>query len=127
MKQVRLTDIPGIGPATAELLVANGITSVEALLALPAEQLAAVRGFGPKRALAVRLAAAQCLQGSSGGRTELESQSSGVVAQTGKKKKKKKKKKRSKDKKSKKKSKKKDRGEKKRRKTGKKGKGKKRK
>jgi hypothetical protein len=124
MKQVQLIDIAGIGPATAELLIENGITSAEALLGLPAEQLAAVPGFGPKRALAVRLAAARSLQGSSGGRTELESQSSGVVAQTGKKKKKKK---RSKDKKSKKKSKKKDRGEKKKRKKGKKGKGKKRK
>ncbi len=124
MKQVKLIDISGIGPATAELLIENGITSVEALLGLPAEQLAAVPGFGPKRALAVRLAAARSLQDSSGGRTELESQSSGVAAKADKKKKKKKK---SKDKKTKKKSKKKDRGDKKNKKKGKKNKGKKRK
>ena len=66
MGQAKLTDIPGIGPHTAQLLVDNGIESVEALASLPAEKLAAMPGFGPTRAAAVGQAIARLKQPSPG-------------------------------------------------------------
>ena len=123
MGQAKLTDIPGIGPHTAQLLVDNGIESVEALASLPAEKLAAMPGFGPMRAAAVGQAIAR-----------LKQPSPGVVETTSKSKKKDKKSKKSKKKGSQSKEGKKDKkkgkdksDKKKKKKKGKKGKGKKRK
>ena len=59
MAQAKLTDIPGIGPHTAQVLVDNGIATAEALASLPVEKLASMPGFGPVRAAAVSEAIAQ--------------------------------------------------------------------
>ena len=109
MGQAKLTDIPGIGPHTAQVLVDRGIETVDALATLPVEKLAAMPGFGPARAAAIAQALARLKQPSPG------------VEDTPNKPKKKDKK----DKKDKKKGK--GRDEKKKKKKGKKGRGKKRK
>lgn len=53
MGQARVTDIPGIGPHTAQVLAGNGIETVEALAALSPQELAALPGFGTARAAAI--------------------------------------------------------------------------
>jgi len=53
MLQAKVTDIPGIGPHTAQILAANGIETVEALAALSPQELAALPGFGAARAAAI--------------------------------------------------------------------------
>ncbi len=123
MGQAKLTDIPGIGPHTAQVLVDNGIETVDALATLPVEKLAAMPGFGPARAAAVGQAIARLRQPSPG----VEEPSSKAKKKGKKKKKndgKKKSGRKSKQGKTKDKSKKK---KKKKKKKGKKGKGKKRK
>ncbi len=62
MGQAKLTDIPGIGPHTAQVLVDRGIETAGALASLPVEQLAAIPGFGPARAAAVGQAIARLRQ-----------------------------------------------------------------
>ena len=122
MGQAKLTDIPGIGPHTAQVLVDRGIETADALATLPVERLAAMPGFGPARAAAVGQAIARLKQPSPG----VEEPSS-KAKKKGKKKKndgKKKSGRKSKQGKTKDKSKKK---KKKKKKKGKKGKGKKRK
>jgi transcription termination factor NusA len=57
MDPTKLTEIAGVGPDTARRLADRGITSVEQLASLSIEELAAVPGFGPKRAVAVSSAA----------------------------------------------------------------------
>jgi predicted RecB family nuclease len=57
MAKPKLTDVPGIGEATADLLAESGIRSVKTLAGVSSEKLAAVRGFGPARAAAVQKAA----------------------------------------------------------------------
>lgn len=127
MGQAKLTDISGIGPHTAQVLVDNGIDTVDALASLPAEKLASMPGFGAARAAAVGQAIARLKQPSPGveetttkskKKEKKRSKKKGSQSKGGKKDKK-----RGKDKKSKKK----DRGDKKKKKQGKKGKGKKRK
>ncbi len=58
----QLTDVKGVGDATAANLTAIGIDSVEALAGASAEEIARVPGFGPARAAAVRAAAAASLE-----------------------------------------------------------------
>jgi len=53
MGQAKVTDIPGIGPHTAQVLAGNGIETVEALAALSPQELAALPGFGTARAAAI--------------------------------------------------------------------------
>ena len=55
-----LTQIPGIGPATAQTLTDSGFGSVEAIARASAGDLAKVQGFGQVRASVV-IAAAQAL------------------------------------------------------------------
>ena len=50
---MNITDISGIGDATAQLLKAHGIDSVEAVAQASTEQLAAVPGIGANRAAAL--------------------------------------------------------------------------
>lgn len=45
-----ITDIPGIGPATAEALVAGGFASAESIATSEIADLSSVPGFGPVRA-----------------------------------------------------------------------------
>ena len=52
-----LTDIPGIGPSTAEILQAQGFDSAETLAASTVEKVSEVPGFGTLRATAVIRAA----------------------------------------------------------------------
>ncbi len=66
MGQAKLTDISGIGPHTAQVLVDNGIDTVDALASLPAEKLASMPGFGAARAAAVGQAIARLKQPSPG-------------------------------------------------------------
>lgn len=59
----KLTDIPGIGPATAKLLANHQIKTVEALAMVSLTELKKISGFnGNIRAQAVRKAAAACLK-----------------------------------------------------------------
>ncbi len=44
-----ITDIPGIGPATAEALAAGGFVSAEAIANSDVASLSSVPGFGPVR------------------------------------------------------------------------------
>ena len=52
-----LTEIPGIGPSTAEILQAQGFDSAETLAASTVEKVSEVPGFGRLRATAVIRAA----------------------------------------------------------------------
>ena len=54
-----LTEIPGIGPSTAEVLQANGFDSAETLAASTVEKISEVPGFGTSRATTVLEAARQ--------------------------------------------------------------------
>jgi hypothetical protein len=56
-----LTDVPGIGPVAAADLASAGIRTVSALARTPTPRLAALPGFGPARAHAVKLAAESLL------------------------------------------------------------------
>ena len=92
MNEPTLTQVAGIGPATARLLAANGLTSVAAIANASIAEIAAVPGFGPTRAAAIKQAAQQ-----------LETKPEPTVALSTAPKKKKKRKKKAKDKKKKKK------------------------
>ncbi|TFG40344.1 MAG: helix-hairpin-helix domain-containing protein, partial [Candidatus Aminicenantes bacterium] len=61
MADTRLTDIPGIGPKTAEGLATLGIDSIKALSAAPAELIATLPGFFASRAQALKDAASELL------------------------------------------------------------------
>lgn len=52
-----LTEIPGIGPSTAEVLQAHGFDSAETLAASAVKKVSEVPGFGEIRAAAVLKAA----------------------------------------------------------------------
>lgn len=58
---MNITDISGIGDATAQRLRTHGIDSVEAVAQASIEQLVAVPGIGPDRAAALRLSANRLL------------------------------------------------------------------
>ncbi len=58
----QLSDVKGVGEATAAILAKAGIDSVEALAAASIEDIASVPGFGPGRSAAVRAAAAVLLE-----------------------------------------------------------------
>lgn len=60
---MNITDISGIGDATAQRLKAHGIDSVEAVAQASIEQLAAVPGIGANRAAALRESARRLLRG----------------------------------------------------------------
>ena len=60
MSEAPLTQIPGIGPATAQTLTKSGFGSVEAIARASAGDLAKVQGFGQVRASVV-IAAAQAM------------------------------------------------------------------
>ena len=49
-----LTNVSGIGPATAKLLSAHGIATAEDLARAPLDKLVSVPGFGESRAAAIR-------------------------------------------------------------------------
>lgn len=57
-----LTDVKGIGGATAAKLAETGLDSAEALAAAAIEEIAACPGFGPARATTVRQAAIALLE-----------------------------------------------------------------
>jgi len=65
MSNQQLTNIPGVGAATARALVDAGFSTVEAIAKASEDKLAAVPGFGPSRA-AVAIAAARDLVASEG-------------------------------------------------------------
>lgn len=58
---MNITDISGIGDATAQQMRTHGIDSVEAVAQASIEQLAAVPGIGAARAAALREAARRLL------------------------------------------------------------------
>ena len=58
---MNMTDISGIGDATAQRLKAHGIDSVEAVARAATEQLVAVPGIGAGRAAALRQSAIRLL------------------------------------------------------------------
>lgn len=60
---VKLTDVTGIGPATAKLLFEHQIKTVAALASISLTELQKVPGFSDIRARAVKKAAADCLHG----------------------------------------------------------------
>jgi len=60
MAEPKLTEIAGIGPATARLLADNGFATVESIAKASDQELAKVPGFGMVRA-AVVIDAAQSL------------------------------------------------------------------
>ena len=62
---MNITDISGIGDATAQLLKTHGIDSVEALAQASIEQLAAVPGIGANRAAALGESARRLLPAAS--------------------------------------------------------------
>jgi transcription termination factor NusA len=57
MSDPKLSDISGVGPATARLLAESGFASVEAIATATPQELARVPGFGEARAAAVIAAA----------------------------------------------------------------------
>lgn len=60
---VKLTDVPGIGPATVKLLSEHKIKTVEALASISLEELQKIPGMnGDIRARAIKKAAADCLR-----------------------------------------------------------------
>ncbi|MDP3664698.1 MAG: helix-hairpin-helix domain-containing protein [Nitrosomonas sp.] len=60
---VKLTDVPGIGPATVKLLSEHNIKTVEALASMSLAELQKIPGMsGDIRARAVKKAAADCLR-----------------------------------------------------------------
>ncbi len=60
---VKLTDVPGIGPATVKLLIEHKIKTVEALAAISLAELQKIPGMkGDIRARAIKKAAADCLR-----------------------------------------------------------------
>ena len=58
---MNITDVSGIGDATAQLLKTHGIDSAEAVARASIEQLVAVPGIGPGRAAALRQSAIRLL------------------------------------------------------------------
>ena len=52
-----LTDLPGIGPATSQLFVEAGFTTIESIANADPANLAQVKGIGPHRAVALRTVA----------------------------------------------------------------------
>ena len=58
-----LTDVPGIGPSTANALTEHGIKTAEDLANASATQIAAVPGFSAARAASAKKAAAELLAG----------------------------------------------------------------
>jgi hypothetical protein len=58
-----ITDVPGIGPATAEALAEHRIKTLRALASASLEKIAAVPGFSEARAAKVKAAAAALLAG----------------------------------------------------------------
>lgn len=60
---VKLTDVTGIGPATAKLLFEHQIKTVAALASISLTELQKVSGFSDIRARAVKKAAADCVHG----------------------------------------------------------------
>ncbi len=60
----KLTDVAGIGPASAKLLADHQVKTVAALAAIKLAELQKIPGFGGElRARAVKQAAADCLKG----------------------------------------------------------------
>lgn len=60
---IKLTDVTGIGPVTANLLLEHQIKTVAALASISLTELQKIPGFSDLRARAVKKAAADCLQG----------------------------------------------------------------
>ena len=52
-----LTDLPGIGPATSQLFVEAGFTTIESIANADPASLEQVKGIGPHRAVALRTVA----------------------------------------------------------------------
>jgi len=61
MADLKLTDVEGIGPKTAEGLATLGIDSIKALAAAPVEIIATLPGFFASRAEAVKTAAGELI------------------------------------------------------------------
>jgi NAD-dependent DNA ligase len=62
MSEPKLTQISGIGPATARTLAVNGFSTIKEVAGATAGQLAQVPGFGAARAAAVIAAAKSLLK-----------------------------------------------------------------
>ena len=60
---IKLTDVTGIGPVTANLLLEHQIKTVAALASISLAELQKIPGFSDIRARAVKKAAADCLHG----------------------------------------------------------------
>ncbi len=67
MTEPRLTDVPGVGEATAKALAAVGIGNAGDLARASTATLTAVRGLGPSRAASIRTAARSLLETDSDG------------------------------------------------------------
>lgn len=67
---MNITDISGVGDATAKLLKTHGIDSVEAVARAAIEQLAAVPGIGASRAAALGESARRLLPDATAGAAE---------------------------------------------------------
>jgi hypothetical protein len=113
MKDIRLTEIPGVGDATATTLGESGFPDVEAVARASEKELAAAPGFGPLRAATVIAAARAVLAASDTSADEKPGKKRKDKKNKDKKKDKKKKKKREKNKTKKKKDRKKKKKEKK--------------
>ena len=61
MKQTKLTDVSGVGPATAEVLAKHGIDTPEALADASLAKLVTVPGIGAERAASLKEAATRVL------------------------------------------------------------------
>ena len=107
---MNMTDISGIGDATAQRLKAHGIDSVEAVARAATEQLVAVPGIGAGRAAALRQSAIRLLSHGAVAETDDKPKPAGDETKRRKDKKKDKKLKKKKRKKEKKKEKKADKG-----------------
>ncbi|MDH3537279.1 MAG: helix-hairpin-helix domain-containing protein [Gammaproteobacteria bacterium] len=66
-----ITDIPGIGPKTAEILFANSFKTLAGIASSPAARLAEVPGFGMSRATVIIEAANKLLKTTAANATKM--------------------------------------------------------
>jgi hypothetical protein len=84
MAEPKLTDVKGIGPKTADGLMARGIDSIAALAAAPIELISSLPGFFASRSQAVKDAAGELVR-SAKGRVSTTKKTQGADAKAAKK------------------------------------------